>query len=209
MWQSFLNLLFPTRCVGCKVEGEIICPTCAYTIDRPLNEVPGVQALYTYQDKRVAKAVWRLKYGGASASAESLGNYLGEFILSDLADSMLLDLSNIILVPAPLSRERLRERGYNQALLIAKGVAKLTKIPIEENAVEKVVHTRTQVSLKNRAQRLNNLSGAFRITDPDLVAGKLVIVIDDVHTTGTTIREIARVLEDAGARLVLGYTLAH
>ncbi len=209
MWQSFLNLLFPTHCVGCSAEGEIICPSCAGTIERPLNEVPGVQALYTYQDKRVAKAVWRLKYEGASASAESLGTYLGEFILSDLADSLIFDTSNAIIVAAPLSRKRLRERGYNQALLIARGVAKITNIAVEEKAVEKIVHTRTQVSLKNRAQRLSNLAGAFRVTDPNLVIGKLVIVIDDVHTTGTTIREITRVLEESGAREVRGYTLAH
>src|SRR3989344_7652311 len=209
IWQSFLNLLFPIRCAGCKSEGEIMCGTCTNQIERPFNEVPGVQALWSYQDKHVARAIWKLKYGGQSSSAECLGKYLGEFVLSDLADEMILDTQGALIIPAPLSPERLRERGYNQAELLAKGMAKVTNITLATNVVEKVIHTRTQVSLKNRAQRLDNLHGAFAVSHPELVIGKLVIIIDDVHTTGTTIREITRVLEESGAREVLGYTLAH
>ena len=186
-----------------------MCGTCTNQIERPFNEVPGVQALWSYQDKRVARAIWKLKYGGQSSSAECLGKYLGEFVLSDLADEMILDTQGALIIPAPLSPERLRERGYNQAELLAKGMAKVTNITLATNVVEKVIHTRTQVSLKNRAQRLDNLHGAFAVSHPELVIGKLVIIIDDVHTTGTTIREITRVLEESGAREVLGYTLAH
>jgi len=209
LWQKFLNLLFPTRCVGCRSEGEIICPTCASEIERPFNEVLDVEALFTYRDRRVARVIWKLKYGGASYAAECLGLLLGEFVLTDLADNLELDTQNWVLAPVPLSAERLKERGYNQALLLAKGVSRVTGIQVMDNVLSKTKNTKTQVSLKNRTERLGNLRGAFMVTNPVNIKGRKIIIIDDVHTTGTTIREITCVLENAGALEVRAYTLAH
>lgn len=209
MWNRLLDIIFPTRCVSCGREGEIICPACPSSIERPLNEVPGVQALFSYKDPRAARAVWKLKYTGLTSAGEGLGMLLGELVLADLGEEMRFETKGLLVVAVPLSRERLRQRGYNQALLLARGVARATGIPLAENALEKIRHTKTQVSLKDRAERLDNLAGAFTVIEHEKIRGMDIIAIDDVHTTGTTLREISRVLEEAGARSVRSYTLAH
>ena len=209
MWKKLLDLLFPIRCAGCAKGTSILCAKCLTNIPRPINELFDIQAPLSYQDKTVAKAIWKLKYGQSSATGELLGDILGEFVLDDLSEMILLDTSNYIIVPVPLSRKRIQMRGYNQALILAMGVSRKTGISINANLVVKTKETTPQVSLKSRKERLRNLRGAFAINEAYQVPGKFFIVIDDVHTTGTTIREISNLLFDYGAKNVQGYTLAH
>jgi ComF family protein len=111
-----------------------------------------------------------------------------------------------LVVPIPLGNQRLRERGYNQAALLARPFALALGLPYRPHALKRVRETRTQVGL-SITQRQKNVEGAFK-ADPDIVTGKSVILVDDVMTTGATLDEAGRVLQQAGANRIVGLSLA-
>lgn len=120
--------------------------------------------------------------------------------------------AGIILVPVPITNKRLRERGYNQAELIAKGLMQNDKEKIFElgkNIIVKTKDTLPQARIKNRNKRLKNVVGCFNVQNSSLVKNRTVIVIDDVTTTGGTINEAIKVLKKAGAKKVVGFAIAH
>lgn len=111
-----------------------------------------------------------------------------------------------MLVPIPLSEQRQRERGYNQVDVVAHWLAYLLNLPYRPHALRRARHTRSQVGL-NVNERKANVSGAFLAHSPD-VAGKNILLMDDVCTTGATLNEAARALLEAGAQTVYAYTIA-
>jgi len=111
-----------------------------------------------------------------------------------------------LLVPVPLSRERLAERGYNQSALLAGEICAAVKLELSEPALEKIKNTPAQVAL-GKNERLKNLAGAFA-AEPALVKGKKIILIDDVATTGATFESCADALKKAGAACILGFSAA-
>jgi ComF family protein len=111
------------------------------------------------------------------------------------------------LIPVPLHPKRLRERGFNQALLLSRA---LEGIPVEKTRarlLKRVRHTHPQVRL-DPEERRQNVRGAFKVEDRGMVLGKNLLIVDDVFTTGATVNECARVLKEAGAERVSVYTLA-
>jgi ComF family protein len=118
-----------------------------------------------------------------------------------------LDWSIDLVVPVPIGLARLAERGYNQAALLARPVAYALDIPYHSRALVKVKDTPSQVGL-NLVERQANVRDAF-FAKPGAVAGKSVLIIDDVTTSGSTINECAAVLLQAGSSKVYGLTLAH
>jgi ComF family protein len=112
-----------------------------------------------------------------------------------------------VVMPVPLHRSRLRERGFNQALLLARGVSEAFSIPLRYDALLRTRATRPQVALTGR-ERKDNVAGAFAVMERDLIAGKRVLLVDDVLTTGATMNECARVLRECGADAVVALTLA-
>lgn len=112
-----------------------------------------------------------------------------------------------VLVPVPLHIRRLRERGYNQALILVRELNKRTGIPYQERALVKIKDTPMQTSLKKR-ERGKNLKGVFEVKDPEAIQGKAVVLVDDVYTTGATVNECARTLLKAGAKQVAALTVA-
>lgn len=111
-----------------------------------------------------------------------------------------------LLVPVPLHPNRFRERGYNQSALLAKALAEQSGIPWQP-CLQRVRDTPHQTGL-NRSQRLENLEGAFALHKKANIAGKRIVIVDDVFTTGTTLRQCAKVLHQHGASQILGVTLA-
>jgi ComF family protein len=112
-----------------------------------------------------------------------------------------------VIMPVPLHRSRLRERGFNQALLLASAVGRAHGIPLSYDNLTRFRATRPQVELSGE-ERVQNVRGAFRLTRPADVEGKRVLLVDDVFTTGATMNECAAVLKRAGARSVVALTLA-
>ncbi|MBI3091854.1 MAG: ComF family protein [Candidatus Tectomicrobia bacterium] len=102
------------------------------------------------------------------------------------------------IIPVPLHRRRLRQRGYDQAVLLARQVAALLDLPIWAGAIERVRYTQAQVGLSRQARR-ENVRGAFRVRRPERLAGARLLLIDDVVTTSSTVNECARAAFEAGA----------
>jgi ComF family protein len=181
-----------SRCAVCAVPltSGAVCGTC---LDRP-PRFDRVEAPFAYRFP-VDALIHALKYGGRLALARTLGEALAQVVPRD-ADAI---------APMPLARGRLSERGFNQALEIARIVAARTGIPLLPLACRKVVDTPPQATLpwKDRAK---NVRRAF-VCDADL-RGKRIAVVDDVLTTGATLNELARVLRRAGAVSVAGWVVA-
>jgi competence protein ComFC len=111
------------------------------------------------------------------------------------------------MVPVPLHIRRLRERGFNQALLLVKELSKRAGIPYQERVLRKIKDTPVQSTLKKR-ERSKNLKGAFQVQDQESIKGKAVVLVDDVYTTGATVNECSRALLAAGAKQVAVLTVA-
>lgn len=116
-----------------------------------------------------------------------------------MAGSFLEHLRSFdLLVPVPLHKDRLRERGFNQACLLARAVGKKLKIPMNPFLMEKKMPTLPQVMLKGEERR-QNLKGVFILKDKAAIQGKKIMLVDDVYTTGTTVEALAKCLVRSGA----------
>jgi ComF family protein len=180
------------RCVTCAVPltSGTVCGGC---LDQP-PRFDRVQAVFAYRYP-VAGLIHACKYGGRLALAGLLGGELARHVTRNVD----------AIVPMPLARRRLAERGFNQALEIARPIARRTRIPLLRNACRKIVDTEPQAALPWQ-ERARNIRRAFAC-DADL-RGKRVAVVDDVLTTGATLNELARVLRRAGAVEVVGWVVA-
>lgn len=112
-----------------------------------------------------------------------------------------------LMVPVPLHVRRLRSRGFNQAVLLGEVLARQWRLPLARRALARIRWTEPQITLAAHERR-DNVKGAFRVTDPAAVAGKRVLLLDDVLTTGSTVEECSRVLKQAGAAGVTVVTVA-
>jgi ComF family protein len=156
------------------------------------------RAVFLYRGV-LADAVQRFKYGGDIHLAEPLGRF---WDLSEWKGKRF-----DFLVPVPLHPSRLRERGFNQALLLGKVIAAKEGIKILSRTLRRVRRTRPQVELGLK-ERKENVWQAFAVRDPSPIRGKSILLVDDVLTTGATVNECAKVLKKAGAEEVWVWTLA-
>lgn len=161
----------------------------------------GVAALH---EGPLQPAILALKYRGRLELAPSLARYLRALTMTVPWPAILRRLDGI--VPVPLHKDRLLERGYNQAKLLAAGLGVETATPVLDNAIERVQATRTQVGL-SPSVRAENVRGKFKANSV-MVTGKALLLVDDVFTTGATMRESAAALRVAGADSVYGLALA-
>lgn len=229
---GILDTIFPIRCLSCNAYGQYLCQDCLIHFPRRLRQrcptcrrfvtphgeicfsctgkncLDGLFSGSTYRHPLVAESVHTCKYHFIPALAEPLGRWLAERLLE--IDLPLPDM----FIPVPLHRRRLRFRGFNQAELLAQTLAEtLTPggtIPVLSDILVRTRFTKSQIKTKDREERLLNLRNAFTINPENapLVAGKIIWIIDDVATTGTTLKECARVLKAAGAKSVFGIVLA-
>ena len=169
-------------------------------------------AVFAYKDPLIRSLVWDLKYRGNTDAARLCGELLFDMLAEELADRKLFSsIVRTLLLPIPLSKRRERERGFNQANLIVRELVRLDEgnfFEAREDVLVKIKNTRAQADL-SREKRLENLRGVFQVKKPELVRGRVVLLIDDVTTTGATFREARRELRKAGAREVLAYAVAH
>ena len=199
IFKNILAVLFPQKCLGCKKENEILCSDCLLKISRPDTPyLNGVHIAANYQDLVLKKALWMLKYQGVKHLAKPLAEIVKERIWKKL------ETGDWLVVPVPLSKKKLRHRGYNQAELIAKELSDNVRADI----LFKKFHTKSQVEVKDKEERLANIIGSFAIKNPEKIKGKKIILIDDVLTTGATMREAKKVLKNAGAKKVVGIVVA-
>jgi len=176
------------------------------------NNLPHALSLFDYREPLVKSAVWEIKFRGNQKITALAAHLLYDHLMGELGERVLFEGDGaVVLVPVPLAPKRLRERGFNQAERITRGMCALDggKNFSVIHAVTRVRETESQTRAKSRAERLKNLRGAFAVTNPALVAGKHIVVLDDVATTGATIGEMRKILLEAGAASVVGLTFAH
>lgn len=201
--QKILHFLFPTRCPVCGefiYPEELFCEECSSKICRFTGEfsIPGTDgytAAFVY-DKNISPAVILLKKGICGNADRALALPLAEKLKANgTADSVDL------IIPVPMHKRAQRERGYNQAELIAKIIGDELGCPVVTDCVVKIRKTAAQKEL-DRIHRRTNLKGAFRVVRPELIRGKSVLLIDDICTTGSTLTELAEVLRKNEAKKV-------
>lgn len=229
---GILDTLFPIHCFGCDTQDEYLCQACLNIFPRRLRQrcptclkattpqgvvcsscfgihsLDGLFAASLYRSPIVSASLHIFKYRFIPAFAKPLGHWLAERIVE--ADVAL----PAYFIPVPLHQRRLRFRGFNQSLLLARTLADILTpgfaIPVLENCLLRTRATKPQMKTKTREERLNNLKNAFAFTkkSASLIQGKTLWLIDDVATTGTTLEECAKVLKKAGAKKVFGIVLA-
>ena len=207
--EKLASLIFPDRCVGCNRPGALFCASCRVKSRKMRKEnmsLPFLDKLYHwgfYSDKALQNAVRHLKYHGAFGLSHPLSDMLAELIkphLSSYAEPP-------VVIPIPTSRDRLPARGYNQAGILGQALAEKSALLFLPDILTKTRPTKTQVELKGK-ERVLNVMGSFGVKSAEKVAGKTVLLIDDISTTGATLSEAARVLKEAGAREVVGLVIA-
>ena len=182
------------RVCGLPLSRPGICPAC-HDLPPPYKEMRS----WVVFEGPIRHALHTLKYRRNMALGDALAPYLVELVRR-------LDWPAELVIPVPLGMKRMKERGYNQVALLAKPLAFSLGWRYQPRALVRVRETRSQVGL-SIAERKENMAGAFR-ADPSLVAGKNILLMDDVTTTGATLSAGASALKEAGAKQVFAVTLA-
>jgi len=218
---SLLDLLFPPRCAGCGRSGSWLCPACISEIEfiePPLCSRCGLPSVENpclscqivplaidgirgvgYLRGPLKRAVYQFKYRQRRRLALPLADLMRQYLLEN---PLLADL----IVPVPLHMDRLRERGYNQAALLARELSERSGLPLEEGSLVRIRETAPQVALK-ADERRKNVKGAFR-GQGEKLKDRQVLLIDDVSTTGATLEACAEALREKGARSIWALVLA-
>ncbi len=219
-----LDLLYPPRCAGCSREGQFICDACLSAQPRllapycvacaqplargsmcaecrstPLT-IDAIRAPFLMEGA-IRHAVHQLKYSNLRAIAPLLGRLIADFMSSE-------GVSGDALVPVPLHNRRERQRGYNQAHLLAREAGKLLEVPVASSLLSRVSNAPPQARSQSAADRKANVRDSFYCPDPSEIEGKVLVLVDDVCTTGATLDACGTALREAGAARVYGVTLA-
>jgi len=213
---TILDIVFPNYCIICSRKGPTLCINCLSLAQLSEKEVdPYIYPIYDYRDSIIKKSIWNLKYKNKRDLSKIFAEILYSRMLEELADLEILDnFKDPILIPIPLSKKRLRERGYNQSLLIAEELEKINKnkkvsYKLLKNILIKNKETTHQAQVKNKKERLQNLIGSFSVINKELIKNRNIILLDDVVTTGATLKEAKKELKKNGARKIIAFTVAH
>lgn len=214
---SFLHLFYPHNCEGCGSDvlpgSQFLCARCMHRLpetgffSKPDNPVEKLfygrssvrhagAAYYFTKNSLLQHILVQLKYRNNKEAGYFLGRMMGHaFTRSERFSGVDL------LIPLPLNHKKEQMRGYNQAELICTGVSEVWRKPVCNNAVMRTRFTETQTK-QNRISRWQNMDGVFEITNPAIIAGKHILLIDDVITTGATLEACGSVIQKVqGAEL--------
>lgn len=232
--QFIKDCLFPVFCLGCEKEGvwwcddcvkksfsgrEFYCPVCHVKnlngkncpTCQAVSSLEAVAAFFNYQENRVvSELIKKFKYSLVADINQLLARIIKEF-LGTIWQKGDLPNYRVLIVPVPLHNQRRRERGFNQADLIAQNIFEVLKkdhpnIRLDNTGLQRIKFTKQQARL-DRSERLENLKGVFGWRGQKSI-GQNVILVDDVFTSGATMQECARVLKLAGAQKVYGVVMA-
>ena len=219
--RTALDLVFPPRCGGCGSGGSFLCPACAAALQpalpprclrcwrpgaNPCDECEltpppfaGLRAAFVH-DGNARTLVHALKYRGLTALAAPMAVLLAEMVRRQAIGADWV-------VPVPLSGRRRRTRGYNQAEVLAKELARELDLPLDRRALVRRRHSPAQATSVDVSERRRNVADAFAVRGAAF-EGATILLVDDVTTTGATLAACATALRGAGAGVVWGITFA-
>lgn len=230
-----LDLLFPTTCIGCRKPDEPLCAACVNAIPQaepgcivcrqrnPLGSIcPGKckrdmpyidRAVWRapYDHEIVRELIQRLKYRRRKEYAKVVSHLLLPAARAFLNQNTPKSVSayEICMLALPLHKKRMRERGFNQAELFAAHLAENLQIRLlPPQTLERCIDTQPQVSLPGRIERQKNIQDAFLVANSSAVKNKIILLVDDVATTGSTLNAAAKALKLTGAKKVWGLVVA-
>lgn len=218
IFSRIVDFIFPRHCAACgrKLASDetALCLRCHMDLprmdlcDRPCDNalaneyflradiVKAAAFMHFRSDSRTANIVYNLKYHGDA----NVGVEMGELMAREVLGSGFFDGIDAM-VPVPITSKRYLKRGYNQSEMLARGISKVTGIPVITYALIRIHFEQSQTSL-SRDDRIKNVDGAFRIADDEPLRNKHVLIIDDVITTSATTGECAKVLSEVpGCRI--------
>lgn len=208
--ENIVNLLYPRVCAGCGEpllkDEDTVCLKCRYLLPKTGYELcadnPAAQTFYGRvklhavtcnfffaKHGKVQHIIHQLKYKGNKEAGIFLGQQIGESI----KDAPLFQGIDY-LIPVPLHPKREKKRGYNQSLMIAKGISEVTGIPIGDQFLVRTINTATQTK-KSKEERYQNVKDIFQLQNGALLEGKHILIVDDVLTTGATLESCAHKFE--------------
>ena len=204
----FLGAIFPEdcNCIFCGKEALLSANGACEDCEKAIRKAPkltappplsGISAAFRYCE-RSSHPIKKLKYGKERWIARRMAEFL------EIPEDWEIDL----ILPIPLHASRERERGFNQSALLSKWFSERISIPWDGNLLVRKLATKSQAELDGDARR-KNLKGAFTCSEPDLIKGRNLLLIDDVITTGSTMAECARTLTEAGASRVYGLAVCY
>ena len=193
-WCEMCGTPFLSAASSCESE---VCDECAKAPPRY-----GKLRTIAFYEASLRQAIHLFKFEKRTGLAKPLI----QLMLEHLPDDCQIEDYDFIL-PIPIHKKRLRERGFNQSILLAQGIAKAKGVPIATDIFVRHKNTKAQSSLAGR-ERQENITGAFEVRKPDAISGKRLLLIDDVFTTGATIREAVKELWNADPGEIDVLTLA-
>lgn len=230
--KAVLDTLFPVFCLSChspenwicdrclaqiKLNEQQVCPSCEKieTIRGKLcfsckkekvSSLDGLTAAVSYENDTVKKAIYNLKYRFVAELAKPLSQILLRSLLEN-------DISlPKYIVPVPLHQRRLRWRGFNQSQILAEKISSELSPPVKIevlDALERKKARKPQMEIKKYQDRLESVEGIFSLKEePSKIKGARILLVDDIATTGATLRECAKVLKEAGAKYVFAAVIA-
>lgn len=213
-WHRLLDLISPRFCVVCghrlSVTEDVVCGKCLFHLPRTgfhrnayenemaklfWGQIPIEKAtafFYYEAHAETANIIYEMKY----KDHPEIGEVMGRVLARELESAHFFDGIDGI-IPVPLAKKRMRQRGYNQSMEIARGISGISGLPILDKAVKRTSFTGSQTN-KGRWERNENVEKVFKLADSSAVKDKHLLVIDDVVTTGATIIACARELVKAG-----------
>lgn len=227
--EAIFDILFPRICLNCRKslsnEKEFICDGCFSLIKMnsaffcPIcrGRLPDMEKTChpkssfiiapagKYEDPILQKIIQSFKYQGVESLAPVLGELLIKYIKN--CEPQIPQLSNYLITYIPLHKNRERQRGFNQAKLLAEYVGSHFNLPVIES-LKRVKKTKPQAQMKSKEERLKNISGCFKVNNSEFIKEKNAILIDDVFTTGDTMSEAVKILKESGAKKIISLVTA-
>lgn len=193
------------ECIGCKMKSPL-GKTC---IECPNWSLDHLFVVSDYKNKVLEKMIKSFKYRFVIDLAESIRPLVKKyvrFLATKRNFNILTD--NPLIIPVPLHYRRLNWRGFNQAEIIAKIIAEITRLRTENTILTRPLISKPQAEINKKSERLENMGNQFKISNDKKINGETLLLVDDVCTTGATLNECARILKKAGAKKVIGFVIA-
>lgn len=230
IWDFILDLLFPIKCIGCQKEEKFLCDDCLSLIN--LNKVQncpkcnkpsifgrfckkcdpkinfsGIITASSYKNKLLQKAILTYKYKFVKELSSPLGEILINILHQILFQNNTINLKDVVLIPVPLHKKRFLFRGFNQAELLSQKISLHYNLKLATDVLTRIKDTKPQIEL-DKAYRKENIKDAFLCVNPKKIKGKIVLLVDDVCTTSSTLTECAKALNSAFPKEIWGLVLA-